>query len=186
MPQKGAGGPVPPSQAQPQQAPNASPLNRPAPPPTTPGQANNGLFSQWGQGAMDKLERISGELKKKTKDQASQSRELLNAYKSFEAILNEMFDDIKNDKSLNAKKLSDARTALLQELSRSEMAENLPLLQRFLRADVLHLISSIEAAKTATDSLKKAAAEYEKTFKNVIAESSKMESSSRPFWQANV
>ena len=143
-------------------------------------------LKQSAQGALDNLQSLPELLKKKSKDSAPQNKALFDAYKSFEAILIEIFDAIKDGRHPDAKPLAEARLHLIEELSQSEMAERLPLLQKFIRADALHLIHSIESVKKVTESLKRAASEYDEKFSKVSAESHAIEAGSRPFWQANV
>lgn len=178
-------GGVPPATQQ--NMPMPSPQAAPAPQAPMPmPQKQRESFKQFAQGALDNLQSLPEMLKKKSKDSAPQNKALFDAYKSFEAILIEIFDAIKNGRHPDAKPLAEARMRLIEELSRSEMAERLPLLQKFIRADALHLIHSIESAKKVTESLKRAACEYDEKFSKVSAESHAIEAGSRPFWQANV
>ncbi len=127
-------------------------------------------------------------LKKKAKDESSINKALLDSFKELASVLNEMFADIKNGengKQLDSKKLAELRLRLLNELSHSDIADRLPLLQRYLRADLVRLIHSIKTIKVVTDSLKKMVGEQESLFKKVVEESAAIEASSRPFWQAN-
>ncbi|MBS1953119.1 MAG: VWA domain-containing protein [Cyanobacteria bacterium SZAS-4] len=180
--------------------PMAAPTPMGAPPPMQAPDAQNApcapaspaagqSLSQWAKECADKVQALPEMLKKKAKDQSSTNKTLLNSFKELVTELNEVFGEIKNGKDgkqLDVKKLADLRLRLLNELSHSDIADRLPLLQRYLRADLVNLIHSIEATKVASSSLRKMVSEQESVFKKVVEESSAIEASSRPFWQANV
>lgn len=168
--------------------PMAAPSPMQAPSAPSAGSAGASL-SQRAKDCVDKLEAFPDMLKKKARDQSSTNKSLLDSFKELQTALNEMFSEIKNGKSgtpLDVKKLTDLRQRLLDELSRSDIADRLPLLQRYLRADLVNLIHSIEATKIVSDSLKRMVSDQESVFKKVVEESSAIEAGSRPFWQANV
>ncbi|CAN5581481.1 hypothetical protein BH10CYA1_BH10CYA1_22630 [soil metagenome] len=180
-------GPAP--ACQPMSAPSPKviyPFGAPTPPPA---QSPGPSLSQWAKECAEKVQALPEMLKKKAKDQSSEQKALLNAFKEFETALNELFAEIRNGengKNLDLKKLGDARSQLFHELSHSDLAERLPLLQKYVRADLFHLIHSIETTKVVTEALKKLVDEQELLFKKVVEEASAIEAGSRPFWQANV
>lgn len=178
--------PEPMAAPSPMQAPAAQ--NAPCAP-AAPGSASGPSLSQWAKECADKVQALPEMLKKKAKDQASMNKSLMDSFKELVSMLHEIFADIKNSKNgkqLEVQKLADLRLRLLEELSHSDIADRLPLLQRYLRADLVNLIHSIEATKVVSDSLKKMVGDQEAVFKKVVDESSAIEAGSRPFWQANV
>lgn len=122
----------------------------------------------------------------KKKDSSSQSREALNAFKSFETILRALIAAIKGGTKADVSKLVEARTLLLEALANSDVAERLPLLQKFVRSDVLLLIHSVQSAKAVTESLKKQVVANEMNLEKVVAEVNSIERKDKPFWQLNV
>lgn len=186
----------------PQQMPKAAPQapQSPAPPagaapcgspggsPPSPAQSSN-LPTRPASSLMGQLVRQSSEgVREKQKDSASAqlSKEFQNAFRTFETNLRALFAAIKNGDAFDAQKLVEARMQLLQALSNYVIADRLPILQKFVRADALQLIHAIQSAKTITPSIKKVGAEGEANFEKVVEEVNSMQKVPKPFWQNNV
>ena len=111
---------------------------------------------------------------------------LSQSYRNFEMVLKKIFAAINNGTNPGSEELDEARMQLIAVLSNSELAVKLPLLQKYLRADVIQLIASIESSTTVSVSLKTLAIEHEKLFLKVAEESAAIGAAHRPFWQLNV
>ncbi len=111
---------------------------------------------------------------------------LSQSYKNFELVLKKILAAINNGTNPGSEELDEARMQLIVVLSNSELAVKLPLLQKYLRADVIQLIASIESSTTVSVSLKTLAIEHEKLFLKVAEESAAIGAAHRPFWQLNI
>ncbi len=109
------------------------------------------------------------------------------SFSDFEDAIKEIFESIAAGKLIAVDKLDRTRSALLKTLSQSSLAQRLPQLQKYLRAEVLHLLSALASAKAVSEKLKVLAEDHREKFEEIAEEvSGQMQEENRPFWGLTV
>jgi Ca-activated chloride channel homolog len=108
------------------------------------------------------------------------------SFEHFQTVLKKICEAIRNGSKPNSHELDEARMLLVKSLSNSDLAQDLPLLQKYLRAEVIQLIVSIDSATTISSSLKQLAQEHEILFEQVAHEVTTMSGAKGQFWRGNV
>jgi Ca-activated chloride channel family protein len=207
----------PPGQAggwQPPKAPTPPPQSS-SPPAGQPNQqkSRKGLFQQFGDDAMDAL--FSKSLGVGSKKSAPMSQptspsapagarqddrgenckeDLLQDYKNlqkcfndFDQALRQVLQSIANGRWPDSDKLDLARGELLKALSLSPAASRLPQLQKYLRADLLHLLAALASATAVGQKLRELGLEHEQKIERIAEEVlEQMPEEGKPFWGATV
>ena len=89
---------------------------------------------------------------------------LQESFSKFEQALNAVLESLSRGEVPASAQLELARGALLTALANSSAAVKLPLLQKYLRADILHLIAALSAAASVGQKLKDLADSHEQKF----------------------
>jgi hypothetical protein len=115
------------------------------------------------------------------------SEKVGHAFESLDKLLQEAYKDIKANIVPDADKIEKARTALLDALSSSSFAAQLPLLQKFLRATLVQLIAASSGAQQVTAQLKEVGRLHEESWKQVQTECAAiLNQKKRPFWELSI
>jgi Ca-activated chloride channel family protein len=108
---------------------------------------------------------------------------LEKTFDEFEKALNQVLESLKKAEMPQSAQLELARGALLSTLAKSAVAVKLPQLQKYLRADVLHLIAALSSASSVSKKLKEMAADHERIFAEVWQEVTvQIKEENKPFW----
>ena len=114
-------------------------------------------------------------------------RVLQKCFKSFEKILKEVLQALGNGQLPEGDKLDLARCELLKALANSPLASQLPKLQKYLRADLLVLLSALASAKAVGQKLQDLAHEHEEKIDQAAEEVlNQAPEDSKPFWGLTV
>jgi len=146
---------------------------------------NLGLKAKESQAvSVPALRRAEAEAKREEMDQ------LNIAFRVFMNILKACLSDISIGAFPQFEALDQARLILLRRLTTSPLADKLPLLQKYLRADILHLLAAlvtIEATGIVNHRLKEIGRQHSKKLQLLIDEfQDGIECDESAFWGATV
>jgi hypothetical protein len=110
---------------------------------------------------------------------------------AFEALihaLDQAFDQIKNAALPKADELEKKRQELIDRLSGYENASELPVLQKYLRSDLIKLIAALNGAQSVNDKLKEIVKAQENVLQQARDEMSSHTNvpSQQPFWHSAI
>ncbi|MBS1993064.1 MAG: VWA domain-containing protein [Cyanobacteria bacterium SZAS LIN-3] len=112
---------------------------------------------------------------------------LKQSFEKFDQALAVCLADIRAEKLSPSDLIAQSRLELLQLLAESRYAEKLPLLQRYLRAEILQLLAALSDLSQVTAKLKTLAARQEKKLEEIREEFSLVTSEDEAeFWHATV
>ena len=112
---------------------------------------------------------------------------LEKCYQEFAQVMHAAFDAIAKDSLPTAEEIDRVRISLLQALSSSQIACELPKLQKYLRSQLIQFIAAIIGTSTVTQSLKDLTLAEEKIFIQVEEEAAdRIGQTTGAFWQLNV
>jgi hypothetical protein len=95
---------------------------------------------------------------------------LATCLEHFEKTLLECFQKIQAGEMPDADALEKARTDLIAVLAKSPIASSVPLLQKYLRSDLIKLIAAIGGADAVNKQLKTLAAAQQENFESLRSE----------------
>jgi hypothetical protein len=114
-------------------------------------------------------------------------KNLQKCFHDFDQALRQVLQSIANSRWPDSDKLDLARGELLKALSLSPAASRLPQLQKYLRADLLHLLAALASATTVNQKLKELGLEHEQKIERIAEEVlEQMPEEEKPFWGATV
>jgi hypothetical protein len=108
---------------------------------------------------------------------------LQESFGNFERELKLVLESLNRGEVPQFAQLELTRGALLATLSQSALADKLPQLQKYLRADILHLLAALSQASSVSQKLKALAFDHEEKFDDISQEvSHQMKEENKPFW----